>query len=281
MLAAATTSLADDLGFAEGPRWHDGRLFFSDFHDRQVRTLTPQGALSTVLQLDDSPSGLGWTPQGNLLVVSMVRRVVLEVTVDGPVQRADLAPYTRFRANDMVVDADGRAYVSSFGFDLLGGGPPQATVLVRADPAGAVTVVADDLLFPNGMVLTGDGRTLIVAETYAARLTAFDVDGDGGLSRRRQFAALPGLFPDGICLDAAGDVWVATARTPEVVRVREGGEVTGRVTVSSGLPSYACMLGGTDGRTLFVCAAPTWKEGGPRGGRIEVARVDVGRAGRP
>ena len=181
----------------------------------------------------------------------------------------------------MVVDAVGRAYVGSFGYDLLAGAAPEPADLVRVDPDGTVSVAADGMHFPNGMVLTDDGGTLIVAETSGGRLTAFDVAADGSLSRRRTFAELPGLAPDGICLDAAGEIWVATARTPEVVRVREGGEVTGRVTVSSGSLSYACMLGGEDGRTLFVCTAPTFLPGGPRAGRIEVASVDVPRAGRP
>ena len=276
-----TTTLAADLGFPEAPRWHDGRLVFSDFHDRRVRSLTPDGQLATVLDLDDAPSGLGWTPEGTLLVVAMTRRALLEVTDGGPVVRADLTGLTRFRANDLVVDAAGRAYVSSFGFDLVGGAPVQPTGLVRVDPDGTASVVAEDLRFPNGMALTDDGRTLVVAETYGARLTAFDVAGDGSLSGRRVFAQTPGLAPDGICLDAEGHVWFATARTAEVLRVREGGEVTGRVAVGSGSLSYACTLGGGDGRTLFVCTAPTWAEGGPRAGRIEVATVDVPRAGRP
>jgi sugar lactone lactonase YvrE len=278
---ATTTTLAGDLGFPEGPRWHEGRLVFSDFHDRRVRSLTPDGDLATVLDLDDAPSGLGWTPEGTLLVVAMTRRALLEVTAAGPVVRADLTGLTRSRANDLVVDAAGRAYVSSFGFDLVGGAPVEPTGLVRVDPDGTASVVADDLRFPNGMALPDDGRTLVVAETHGARLTAFDVADDGSLSGRRVFAETPGLAPDGICLDADGHVWFATARTAEVLRVREGGEVTGRVAVGSGSLSYACTLGGDDGRTLFVCTAPTWAEGGPRAGRIEVATVDVPRAGRP
>jgi sugar lactone lactonase YvrE len=275
-----TTVLAEDLGFAEGPRWHEGRLWFSDFHDRCVRALSPEGDLEVVLQLDDSPSGLGWTPGGDLLVVSMERRVLLRVGADGPQDHADLTGLTRIRANDMVVDASGGAYVSSFGFDLFTGAAPEPTVLVRVEPDGTVGVAAEDVRFPNGMVLTPDGRMLIVAETYGARLTAFDVADDGALSGRRVFAELPDVAPDGICLDAEGQVWVATARTPEVLRVKEGGEITDRVAIGSGSLSYACMLGGDDGRTLFVCTAPSWREG-PREGRIEVATVEVGRAGRP
>jgi len=276
-----TVPLADDLGFPEAPRWHDGRLWFSDFHDRRVRALALDGGLETVLDLDDSPSGLGWTPDGALLVVAMFRRELLEVTAGGPVVRADLTELTRVRANDLVVDATGGAYVSSFGFDLLAGASPGPTALVRVDPDGTASVAAEGLVFPNGMALSDDGRTLFVAETYGARLTSFDVDPLGGLSGRRVFAETPGLAPDGICLDAAGDVWFATARTAEVVRVRDGGEVTGRVAVGSGSLSYACALGGPDGRSLFVCTAPTWREGGPRAGRIEVAQVDVPGPGRP
>jgi sugar lactone lactonase YvrE len=275
-----TTVLADGLGFPEGPRWHEGRLWFSDFHDRCVRALSSDGALETVLELEDSPSGLGWTPAGDLLVVSMERRALLRVS-DGVVRdHADLTGLTRVRANDLLVDAQGGAWVSSFGFDLFSGASPEPTVLVRVAPDGAVSVAAQDVHFPNGMVLSDDGRLLVVAETYAARLTAFDVAADGSLSGRRVFAELPGVAPDGICLDAAGEVWVATARTPEVLRVREGGEVTARAQVASGSLSYACMLGGDDGRTLFVCTAPSWRPGHQQG-RIEVVQVDRPHAGRP
>ncbi len=275
-----TRTLLDDLGFPEGPRWHDGRLWFSDFHDQRIRTLTPDGVLETALELDDAPSGLGWTPGGDLLVVSMERRALLRRTADGVHEHADLRGLTRFRANDLVVDARGGAYVSSFGFDLMAGAAPEPTVLVRVEPYGRVGVAAEDVLFPNGMALTDDGRLLVVAETYGARLTAFDVAPDGALSGRRVFAQLPGIAPDGICLDAEGQVWVATARTPEVLRGRESGEVTERVRIGSGSLSYACMLGGAGGRTLFVCTAPTYLPG-PRQGRIEVVEVEVGRAGRP
>ena len=275
-----TTVLAEDLGFPESPRWHEGRLWFSDFHDQRVRAWSPDGALETVLQLDESPSGLGWTPDGDLLVVAMERRAVLRVRDGEPQVHADLGDLTRVRANDMVVDAGGGAYVSSFGFDLFSGAAPEPTVLVRVDPDGGTRVAAQEVHFPNGMVLTDDGRTLVVAETYAARLTAFDVATDGSLSGRRVFAELPGVAPDGICLDAEGQVWVATARTSEVLRVREGGDVTERVALGSGSLSYACMLGGDDGRTLFVCTAPSWRPG-LRQGRIEVAQVEVARAGRP
>lgn len=266
--------LIDDLGFPEAPRWHDGRLWFSDFHDRVVRSAAASGEVAVELELDDSPSGLGWTPDGDLLVVAMTRRELLRVGRGGPEVHADLRAHTRHRANDLVADAAGRAYVSSFGFDLQGGAAPEPTGLLRVDPDGSVHVVAEDVVFPNGMVLSPDGGTLVVAETYGSRLTAFDVAPDGSLSGRRVFADLPGVAPDGICLDAEGQVWVATARTPEVLRVRDGGEVTARVAVGSGSLSYACALGGPDGRSLFVCTAPSWRPG-PRAGRIEVSPVEV------
>ncbi len=273
---APTRTLLDDLGFPEGPRWHDGRLWFSDFHDQRVRAVTPEGGVETVLQLDDAPSGLGWTPTGELLVVSMQRRALLRVAAAAPQVVAELSTWVAGPTNDMVVDSTGAAYVGNFGFDLLGGAAPEPTALLRVAPDGEVRVVAQDVLFPNGMVLTDGGRTLVVAETYGGRLTAFDVTADGSLSGRRVFAEMPeGVFPDGICLDAEGQVWVATARTPEVLRVREGGDVTARVQVTSGSLSFACALGGPDGRTLFVCTARSFKPGGERSGRIEVAQVDV------
>lgn len=273
---AQTRTLLDDLGFPEGPRWHDGRLWFSDFHDQRVRAVTPDGSVETVLQLDDAPSGLGWTPTGELLVVSMQRRALLRVAGGGPEVVAEVGSWVVGPTNDMVVDSTGAAYVGNFGFDLLGGAAPQPTALLRVSADGDVSVAADDVLFPNGMVLADGGRTLVVAETYGGRLTTFDVAADGSLSGRRVFAQMPeGVFPDGICLDAEGQVWVATARTPEVLRVREGGEVTARVHVASGSLSFACALGGPDGRTLFVCTARSFKPGGERSGRIEVAQVDV------
>ena len=271
-----TRTLLDDLGFPEGPRWHDGRLWFSDFHDQRVRAVTVDGTVETVLELDDAPSGLGWSPSGDLLVVSMQRRALLRVAAGAPEVVAELGSWVPGPTNDMVVDSTGAAYVGNFGFDLLGGAAPTPTALLRVSPDGGVQVAAQDVLFPNGMVLADHGRTLVLAETYGGRLTAFDVAADGSLSGRRTFAEMPeGVFPDGICLDAEGQVWVATARTPEVLRVREGGEVTARVQVASGSPSFACALGGDDGRTLFVCTARGFRPDGERSGRIEVATVEV------
>ena len=183
----------------------------------------------------------------------------------------------------MVVDASGRAYVGNIGFDFDRGEQPRPTMLLAVEPDGTVRAVADDLLCPNGTVLSPDGRTLIVAESLASRLTAFDVAADGGLSARRVFAEIPGHIPDGICLDAEGQVWAASPFTSSVVRVREGGAITARVDID-GAGAFACMLGGDDRRDLYVCCAASHRRDETpalRSGRIDVARVEVPGAGRP
>lgn len=277
------TPFVDGLCFAEGPRWHAGRLWFSDFFHAQVLSAAEPGELRAEFAVPGSPSGLGWRPDGTLLVVSMHDRRLLARHGDALAPVADLSALTGGHCNDMVVDAQGRAYVGNFGFDLYAGESPRTTRLLRVDPDGSVHSAADDLLFPNGMALTPDGRTLIVAETHAHRLTAFDVDpATGALGARRLWAELPGVFVDGLCLDAEGAIWVADARGHQVLRVAEGGRVL--QTVSSGTQhSYACMLGGHDGRTLYVCTAPGIgpAHGATRQGRIGCVRVDVPHAGRP
>lgn len=274
--------LVDGLQFPEAPRWRDGRLWFSDFFRRCVFSIGASGDLQTVVEVPSSPSGLGWRPDGTLLVVSMDDHRLLSLH-DGALREvADLSAQVGGPCNDLLVDAAGRAYVGNFGFDLYTRETPRTTQLLRVDPDGSVHLAAEDLLFPNGMALTPDGGTLIVAETWANRLSAFDVAADGGLSRRREFAALEGCFPDGLCLDAEGAVWVADARGKRVLRVIEGRGVV--QTLSTGdHGSYACMLGGDDGRTLFVCTAPGV---GPLAaarceGRIEFTQVEVPHAGRP
>jgi sugar lactone lactonase YvrE len=275
--------LVDDLQFPEAPRWRDGRLWFSDFFRRCVFHVGMAGDLHRVVDVPGRPSGLGWRPDGTLLVVSMHDHRVLSLH-DGELREAaDLSAWVGGPCNDLVVDAAGRAYVGNFGFDLYARAEPRPTRLLRVDADGSVHVAAQDLLFPNGMAITPDGRTLLVAETWGHRLTAFEVAADGSLSGRREFAALgDGCFPDGLCLDAEGAVWVAAARGRRVLRVVEGrGVVQAIATGDHG--SYACMLGGDDGRTLFVCTAPGV---GPaaearREGRIEFTRVDVPHAGRP
>lgn len=274
--------LVEGLTFPEAPRWRDGKLWFSDFYSRRVLTADGAGRLETVVEVPQRPSGLGFTLDGALLVVSMLDRRLLRLDAGRLREVADLSALATGPCNDMVVDARGRAYVGNFGYDRHRGEPQRTTCLARVDPDGTVTRAADDLMFPNGAVITPDGRTLIVGETFAARLTAFDVGVDGTLSKRRLFAAIDGCFPDGICLDAEGAVWVADPRGNRVVRVLEGGRVAQTISTDP-RGSYACMLGGADRRTLYVCtnsgSGPAMAE--KTDGRIEAIAVDVPGAGLP
>ena len=182
-----------------------------------------------------------------------------------------------------MIDRWGRAYIGNFGFDLNGGESPRATVLLRVDPDGQIQVAADDLIFPNGAVITPDGRSLVIAETFGNRLTAFDIAADGALTNRRVFAPLGAILPDGICLDTEGCIWVTCPESHKVIRVRRGGEIDGEIPLP-GRDSYACMLGGSDGRDLYICTARHYlpaRTSQQRVGRIERIRVDVPGAGLP
>lgn len=280
----ATTVVVDGLAFPEGPRWHDGRLFFSDMHQRVVLATTTGGEVERVVEVPGSPSGLGWLPDGRMLIVSMEDRRLLRRDADGALTAvADLSGVATFHCNDMVVDAVGRAYVGNFGFDLHGHAEPRPASMALVDVDGSVQVAAADLRFPNGTVITPDERTLVVGESFAGRLTAFDIGDDGALSNRRVWARLEGAVPDGICLDAEGAIWVASPTSREVLRVAEGGEVLARVPTGD-RGAFACMLGGDDRRTLFVCTSATMdpaEAAARRTGRIEAVTVDVPGAGRP
>jgi sugar lactone lactonase YvrE len=274
--------LIDGLAFPEGPRWHDGKLYFSDMHAHQVIALDVAGNREVVCEVPARPSGLGWLPDGRMLVVSMTDRKLMRLDRDGLKPAAELRQFAPFDCNDMVVDARGRAYVGNFGFDLHAGETPRGTTLVMAGPDGAARVVAEQLMFPNGMVITPDARTLIVGETFGRRLTAFDIGADGSLANRRVWAELGNSLPDGICLDAENAIWVACPTASEVIRVKQGGEVAERIKVDT--DAFACMLGGPDGRTLFIATAPNSdpeKCRATRGGRIETTHVEVPRAGLP
>jgi sugar lactone lactonase YvrE len=276
-----TEILLEGLSFGEGPRWHDGRLWFSDFYRHGVFTMTPDGHEEQILEVPTQPSGLGWMPDGSLLIVSMIDRKLLRRAAGGAVsEHADLSSVATFHCNDMVVAADGTAYVGNFGSDYRKVGPQPATLaIVNAD--GAVRAGPGDLLFPNGSVITPDASTFIVGESQGARLTAFDIEADGSLSNRRVWADLGDGIPDGICLDADLGVWVADPRNAACFRVIEGGEVTDRIDLD--LNCFACMLGGDDRRTLYLVTAPTSGEeaAATRNGRIESVRVDVPGAGWP
>ena len=275
-------TLLDGLAFPEGPRWHRGRLWFSDFYSHRVIAVDPAGEAETVCEVPNQPSGLGWLPDGSLLVVSMRDQSLLRMADGALAPYADLSGHARYWCNDMVVDATGRAWVGNFGFNRHEGEKPRSTALVRVDPDRSCHIAARGLWFPNGSAITPDGRTLIVAETRARRLSAFEIGGDGRLANRRIFAETATMYPDGICLDAEGAVWVADPHNREVVRFRDGGAVAGRIRLEGRGP-YACMLGGDDRRTLYLC---TCSGSGPeiaraRSGRIEALRVEVPGAGLP
>lgn len=280
-------TLLEGGAFFEGPRWHEGRWWVSDMHQRVVRAISPDGAAEEVLTVEGRPSGLGWLDDGSLLVVSMSDRRVLRRTPGGEVSvHAEIGAYCSGNANDMVVDADGRAWVTNFGFDYERE-EPRTTTLVRVDPDGTAAAATDGLLFPNGLVVTPDGKTLIVGETFASRYTAFTIGGDGSLVDRRVWAQLGSAeepyFPDGCALDAEGHIWSADARSSRCGRVAPGGEVVDEVHVPDGLRCFACMLGGDDGRTLLLCAAPD--SGSHREGATDAVllttEVDVPHAGLP
>jgi sugar lactone lactonase YvrE len=276
------TVLLDNLTFPECPRWHDGALYFSDVHAHKIIRIDADGSAHTVVDDAHQPAGLGWTPDGTLLVVRMLERKLTCLVDGGFGTVADLSALELVQLNDMTVDAHGRAYIGAFGFDINAGSQFALANIFLVQPDGSVTVAADNMRFPNGMVITPDGRTLIAAETVGRCLTAFDIAEDGALSNRRQWAALP-TFPDGICLDAEGAIWAAAPVTGECLRVREGGEITDKITVE-GEGVYACMLGGEDGRTLYLCTAKTSGPELVKGistGWIETVRVEVHHAGLP
>lgn len=287
---ADTTVLVDELRFPEVPRWRDGALYAADmFARRVIRVDAATGEVETVAETPGAAGGLGWLPDGRLLVVSMEERRVLRLEDDGLVEHADLGAIATFDANDMLVTASGRAYVGNFGVDfqahiaehpdedLLEAAPrlPKARLAI-VEPDGTARPSGEGLSFPNGMALVDGGRTLVVAESLGQRLTAFTVEDDGTLTGRRTWAELPGFGPDGICADAGDAVWFADAFSPAAVRVAEGGEILQRVE-TRGL-CFGVGLGGEDGHTLFCCTAASASAEvfmGELGGRIETAAVDV------
>jgi sugar lactone lactonase YvrE len=254
--------LLDGGTFFEGPRWHDGRWWVSDFYRHVVLSFDATGGdVREEARVASQPSGLGWTPDGSLLVVSMLDQRLLRRPVGGGADDlevfADLSAIATGHCNDMVVSADGHAYVGNFGFDFWKGAPFQPAALIHVTPGGEVRVGAEELRFPNGSVITPDGSTLIVGESFGGRYTAFSIDpSDGSLSDRRVWAGVPGVAPDGCGLDAAGRIWCADAIGKRCVLVAEGGEIVDELAIPEDLGVFACMLGGADGRTLLACAAP-------------------------
>jgi sugar lactone lactonase YvrE len=272
--------LVDGRGLVEAPRWHEGRLYFSDWTAGEVVAVDSAGHVEVVARVRSFPLCSAWAPDGRLLVVSSAEGRLLRREPDG-----SLLPQAELGAsgwNDIVVDGRGNAYVNSVGFDMAAGEDPRPGHVVLATADGAVRRVAEDLAFPNGMAVTGDNATLIVAESHGPRLTAFAIDADGSLGGRRVFADLEEA-PDGICVDAEGAVWYATVPGRRCVRVAEGGQVLDSVPLDRG--GFACVLGGPDRRTLFVTAAqwrPDLPELVPAGsGQVCATPVTVPGAGWP
>lgn len=276
------STLLEGLTFPEGPRWRSGYLWFSDFYSNEVIQVDSVGKQRTVVVVPEQPSGLGWTKDGQLLVVSMRDQRVLKLEHELLVEHANLSELSTYWCNDMVVDQHGGAYVGNFGFNRRAGEQACPTTLVRISPDGTPSIAADGLWFPNGMVITPEGDMLVVAETFAHRLTTFDIAVDGSLSNRRIFFEDSDMYPDGICLDMEGAIWVADPHNNEVVRVLEGGAIQDRISLGD-RGAYACALGGPDGRTLYIC---TNKGSGPenaanRAGKIEFTKVAVPGVGSP
>ena len=277
--------LLDGGAFFEGPRWHEGRWWVSDFYRHAVFAVDTSGRDQEVLTVDGQPSGLGWLPDGSLLVVSMKDRRLLRRSPSGEVSvHAEVGHFCGGPLNDLVVDAEGRAFVGNFGFELMAREEPRPTGLIRVDPDGSIALAADDLLFPNGTVITEDGRTLIVGETYGRRYVGFTIEVDGSLTGRRMWAEVPDVAPDGCSLDAEGHIWSADARGGRACRLAPGGAIVDEIEAPEGLQFYACMLGGDDGRTLLLCAAPDFSErrrSQARDAVLLTTTVDVPHSGLP
>lgn len=248
-------TLIDGLAFPEGPRWHDGFFWFTDQHAKRIYRSDNNGHLEIITATDDLPGGLGWLPDGTLLVVYMTQRKVMRWDGKQLHEYADLSKSASFHCNDMLADARGRVYVGNFGFDLHGGAPHKKAEIIMIDTDRSLYLFNDEVMFPNGCVLTADNNTLVVAETFAHRLTAFEL-ADNGLCRASYtWAELGEMTPDGICIDKQDCIWVASPSTNEVIRVQKGGTRMASCT-TLGTP-YACMLGGENGETLFICTSQT------------------------
>ncbi len=274
--------LMEGVAFPESPRWHNGRLWFSDWVAHQVIALDPEGGSEVMAQVDAFPFSIDWLPDGPMLITA--GRELLRMEADGSlVTHRDLSGLSDYGWNEIVVDGVGNAYVNGAGFDLMGGGEFAPGIVALLRPYGVAEVVAEDVAFPNGMAITPDGSTLIVADSYAKELIGFDIAADGSLADRRTWADLGDGVPDGICIDAEGAVWYADVPNRRCARVREGGELLQTVELDRGC--FACMLGGADGRTLFM-AAQQWNGPdaigkGPRTGQVLAVQAPAAHAGHP
>lgn len=291
--------VVDGFHYLEGPRWYNDALWFVDFYTQGIYRVNDEGVAEEIANVEQQPSGLGWLPDGRMLVVSMKDRKVLRLESDGKlVVHADIWEHCGGHANDMVVSDNGNAYVGNFGFDLMGGADHENTGLVLVKPDGSSQIVAEGLAFPNGMVISADQKTLIVNELFGNKITQFDIKEDGSLGENRDFANFgelgdepnlglrienASILPDGLALDAEGAVWIADTLNQRAVRIAEGGEILETIdTAPDGI--FAVALGGQDGKTLFMCAAPDWDEASRKAetkGRMLSTQVKVGRAGTP
>jgi sugar lactone lactonase YvrE len=281
--AHAFDVLVEGIAFPESPRWHDGRLWFSDWLAHQVIAVDPRGGgKEVVAEVDAFPFSIDWLPSGRMLITA--GRRLLRMEADGSLStHADLSDLTEFGLNEIVIDDRGYVYVNGAGFDLMGGGEFSPGIVALLRPDGSTEIVADGVAFPNGMAITPDGATLIVADSYGNQLIGFDIGSDGRLSGRRTWADLGDDNPDGICLDAEGAAWYADVPHRHCVRVTEGGDVLQTVEVDTGC--FACMLGGSDETTLFVAAqewnGPEAVGKGPRTGRILAVEARAAHSGHP
>ncbi len=266
-------TLVTGLSFPEAPRWHDGCLWFSDFFQHKVFRADASGVLTTLADVPQQPSGLGWLPGGDMLVVSMLDHQVLRVAQDGTVStHADLSALVSAPCNDMVVAKDGTAYVGNFGFDRHKGEAQKSTVLLRVGVDGRVSVAAEDVLFPNGDALSADGTLLYLAESFANRVSTFEVASDGTLGTRKVFYQAEGFFPDGLCLHETLGVFAADPISRHILHLDLQGRVTGKYRLPEDRLPIACAIGGADGNTLFVASNTGLGPGmaAERNGRIEM-----------
>jgi sugar lactone lactonase YvrE len=279
MATLATEVLMEGIGLGESPRWHEGRLWFADWVAQELIALDPDGNREVIANVRSLPFSIDWLPDGTPLITS--GRQLLRMEADGSlVTHVDLSSLSEYGWNEIVVDGRGSAYVNNIDFDMMGGAEPRPGIIAVVTPEGEARQVADGLAFPNGMAVTPDDSTLIIAESYEGRLTAFDIDDDGGLSERRVWADL-GEGGDGICIDTDGAVWCPKFKA--CVRVAEGGEVLDEIELDRFC--FACMLGGEDGKTLFMNVAewngPDQVGKGPRTGQVLTASAPAPHAGRP
>jgi sugar lactone lactonase YvrE len=268
---AEPRTLLTGLAMGESPRWHDDQFWVCDWVAQEVIRVDAAGQPEVVLNVASLPFSIDWLADGRMVIVSSNDRRLVAREPDGALTTyAELGGICDRPWNEIVVDGRGNTYVNSINFDMMAGESPKPGIVALVAPDGTSRQVADGLLFPNGMAVTPDNSTLIVAESHGGRLSAFDIGADGDLSNRRFWAEIEQAAPDGICLDADGAVWYADVPNQRCVRVREGGQVV--QTVEVGLGCFACMLDGANGRTLFIVAAE-WHGAEQVGGDVRTGQV--------